>query len=190
MPTTRGDLLEAPPGSLMELFKTLPAPTIEEMHGEYHASMLTQRNLFMDLLWRASVYSPFFPGIWVGKAFRPVSTTEGRGYNYFRVGAARIVRRFPMKTLIAPSRYDRKPAYQLVYRAYNSVCGWVNMVDEVRRFEQGQYLLIGTAGFTKRQRHFDSFFFLEGPVRPYRGDIGVEQPVDLAREIPALNNPA
>jgi len=188
-PIAYGDFLEASPNRMMETFRSLPAPTILEMHGEYHATLLTQRGLCMDWLWRANLYNPIFPGIWVGKAFRPVSEIAGRGYNYFRRGSSRIVQRFPMKTLIAPSRYDRRPAYQLVYRAFSSICGWVNMVDELRRVDHGRYLLIGTFGFTARQRHCDSYFLLEGPFRPYRGDIGIEQPVDLTREIPALNFP-
>lgn len=189
--TNVNELLEASPDALMALFETLPAPTIEEMNGEFNAQMLTQRTRLVDLGWRASIYNPLWPGIWVGKAFRPVDETSGRGYNYFRVGTDEIVQRFPMKTVIAPSRYDRKPAYQLVYRAYHSACGFVNMTDEVRKLSDGNYLLIGTAGFTAKQRHYDSFFLLQGPVRPYRGDVGrPRQNLSLAREIPQLHNPA
>lgn len=183
-------LLEATPEELMELFKTLPAPTIAEMDGEFNAQMLTQKNIVVDLAWRAAVYTPFWPGIWIGKAFRPISETEGRGYNYFRQGD-KIVQSFAMKNVIAPSKYDAKPAFQLVYRAYHSACGMVNMVDEVRRLGDGRYLLIGTAGFTQKQRQFDSFFLLEKTERPYRGDIGKPRAKwSLEKEIPNLHNPA
>lgn len=40
----------------MSLFKTLPAPAMEEMSGEFAASMLIQRNLLLDLSWRLDVY--------------------------------------------------------------------------------------------------------------------------------------
>lgn len=183
-------LLEASPDELMELFKTLPAPTIAEMEGEFNAQLLTQKNLAVDLAWRTAVYTPFWPGVWIGKAFRPVSETEGRGYNYFRKGD-KIVQRFAMKNVIAPSKYDARPAFQLVYRAYHSACGTVNMVDEVRSLGSGRYLLIGTAGFTEKQRHFDSFFLLEKTERPYRGDIGKPRTKwSLEDEIPNLHNPA
>ena len=188
IPTADPNLLEASPMDLMALFKALRAPSMEEMNGEFNAAMLTQKNLAVDLGWRLVVYNPAWPGIWVGKAFRPLSATEGRGYNYFRQGSE-IIQRFPMKTVIAPSRYDRKPAFQLIYRAYHSFCGMVNMVDEVRRISAGRYLLIGTAGFTRKQRQFDSFFLLDGPVRPYRGDLGKPRKnLCLEREIPELHN--
>jgi hypothetical protein len=187
--STDPNLLEASPEQLMELFKTLSASTIEEMHGEFNGSLLTQKNLAFDLGWRVALYNPLFPGVWVGKGFRPVSESEGRGYNYFRQGS-KIVQRFPMKNVIAPSRYDRKPAFQLVYRAYHSACGWINMVDEVRKLDDSRYLLIGTIGFTKKQRHIPAFVLLEGPFRPYRGDIGRSYAkLSLEREIPQLHNP-
>lgn len=181
-------LLESSPEELMALFKTLKEPKLEEMHGEFNAIMLTQNNTFLDIVWRVLIYTPFWPGTWAGKAFRPVDESSGRGYNLFRVGAKKIVQRFPMKTLIAPSRYDSRPAYQLIYRAYHSACAMVKMVDEVRILGNGKYLLIGTAGFTRKQRHIASFFLLDGPVRPYRADIGKpRKKYDLAEEIPNLN---
>jgi hypothetical protein len=187
--STDPDLLEASPEQLMELFKTLPAPPIEEMHGEFNGSLLTQKNLAFDLAWRLALYNPLWPGIWVGKGFRPVSEDEGRGYNNFRRGS-KIIQRFPMNTLIAPSRYDRKPAFQLVYRAYHSATGRINMVDEVRKLDDDRYLLIGTVGITKKQRHVPTFVLLEGTVRPYRGDIGrAYAKLSLDREIPQLHNP-
>ena len=103
----------------------------------------------------------------------------------------RIVQRFPMRTLPAPSRYDRKPALQIVYRAYHSVCGAVHMVDEVRRVAEGAYLLIGTMGFNRAQRQVPNPFLLTGPVAPYRTDIGrPRNDYALAEEIPELNHPA
>jgi hypothetical protein len=93
-----------------------------------------------------------------------------------------------MKTLIAPSRFDGRPAYQLVYRHFHSVCGSVRMVDEVRRVEPGVYLGIGTYGFTSAQRRISYPFLLQGPVAAYRGDIGRQRKgfVIGPQEIPAL----
>ena len=182
------DLSALEHAELLDLFQTLDAPTLAEMNGEFSALMLRQRSLLAKLTWAAVLYNPVWPGMWLGKAFRPVSDTGGRGYNVFR-HFGRIAHRLPMRTLIAPSRYDRRPAFQLVYRAFDSVCGLIHMVDEIRRVRAGEYLLIGTYGFTKAQRHVPSLFLLTGPVAPYGEDVGVEResyPLEL--EVPELNH--
>ena len=171
---------------LMELFKTLKAPALSEMQGEYTASLLRQPSLFATIAGKVSVSNPILPGRWLCKSFRPVDEKTGRGYNTFN-HLGRVVQRFPMQTLIAPSRYDGKPAYQLVYRAYESLCGDIHMVDEVRRLSRTAYLGIGTWGFTKTQRRIALPFLLTGPVSAYRGDIGVERDsFVLGHEVPAL----
>ena len=99
----------------------------------------------------------------------------------------RVTRQGPFLTLIAPSRFDGRPAYQLVYRAYHSICGFVHMVDEVRRLEVGRYLGIGTVGFTDAQRRVPLPFLLTGPIGPYSGDMGKERAgFDVASDLPAL----
>lgn len=155
---------------VVELFLTLEAPTMEEMDGEFESALLKQPSLlaeissmgFSNLVW---------PGTWLGKGFRPIEETEGRGYNVFSY-QGKIVQRFAMQTLIAPSRFDSKPSYQLVYRAYHSVPAMIHMVDEVRRLEPGVYIGIGTYGFIEAQRRIPYPFLLQGPAEPYRGDIG------------------
>lgn len=170
---------------LLTLFSTLEAPTITEMDGEYQATLLRQPSTFAMLAGKVSVGNPLMP--WLCKAFRPVTSEHGRGYNTFAL-MGQVIQRFPMQTLIAPSRYDGKPAYQLVYRAYQSLCGDIHMVDEVRRLAPGVYLGIGTWGFTAKQRQIALPFLLEGPIAVYRGDIGVSRGhVILSDEIPALN---
>ena len=111
-------------------------------------------------------------GYWIGKAFRGEQVAEAsQGYNYFRHWG-RVVRRYPMLTTIAPSRYDGRPAFTLVYRAFHSACASINMVDEVRRVRPGLYLGIGTMGFSTKQRMMPGPFQLEGPQSPYVDDIG------------------
>lgn len=170
---------------VVALFRTLECPGIEEMRGEYRARLLRQPGQLAEMSGRALLSNPLAP--WLCKAFRPVDGRTGRGYNTFRV-LGRVVQRFPMQTRVAPSRYDERPAYQLIYGAYRSLCGDIHMVDEVRRLSQGLYLGIGTWGFSERQRGVPLPFTLEGPVAPYRGDIGTERPgfVVGTREIPAL----
>lgn len=170
---------------LVTLFAQLKAPTIEEMHGEYAARLLAQPNRLADLIGGIVLDNPWRH--WLCKAFRPVDANTGRGYNTFQQ-RGRIVQCYPMNTQIAPSRFDGKPAYQLIYRHYHSLCGSVHMVDEVRRVAPGVYLGLGTYGPTNALRHIAYPFVLVGPQGDYRGDIGRPrkhfQP--SARELPAL----
>ena len=172
---------------LLELFSTLEAPAISEMDGEYGARLLAQPGWMAARLGPVATNNPL--GRWLCKAFRPVNADNGRGYNSFRY-RGRVIQRYPMQTLVAPSRFDGGNAYQLVYRHFRSLCGDINMVDEVRRVAPGLYLGIGTWGFTRAQRHTPYPFLLEGPEAPYRGDIGrARDHFSIGRrEIPALFN--
>ncbi len=170
---------------LLKVFQTLPAPKISEMDGEFAARLLQQPSTLARFFGQVSVANPLMP--WLCKAFRPVDAESGRGYNTFKL-LGRVVQRFPMQTVIAPSRYDGKPAYTLVYHIYHSMCGDIHMVDEVRKVADGVYLGIGTWGFTRGQRQVALPFLLEGPIAAYRKDIGRKRKgALLAREIPALN---
>lgn len=172
---------------LLQLFSTLEAPAISEMDGEYAACLLAQPGWMANRLGQMAVNNPL--GSWLCKAFRPLDADNGRGYNSFRQ-RGRVIQRYPMQTLMAPSRFDGSPAYQLVYRPFHSLCGDINMVDEVRRVAPGLYLGIGTWGFTRAQRHIPYPFLLEGPRAPYRGDIGRARHLFSigTRELPALFN--
>ena len=179
------DILRLSAEELLALFRTLEAPGFEEMHGEFAALLLRQPSAPAALSGYLTCYNPLYPGHWLAKAFRPVNDARGRGYNTSK-HFGRVVQRFPMLTLIAASRYDGRPAFQLVYRAFHSYCGFVHMVDEVRRLEDGQYLGIGTAGFSDAQRRVPRPFLLMGPVAPYRGDIGEERAgFEVESEVPA-----
>jgi hypothetical protein len=181
------DILRLSTEELLAIFRTLEAPGIEEMHGEYAALLLRQPNLAAALSGHLSCYNPLYPGMWLAKAFRPVGERRGRGYNLLR-NFGRVVQRFPMATLIAPSRYDGRPAFQLVYRAFHSYCGFIHMVDEVRRLEAGQYLGFGTIGFSDAQHRAPRPFLMTGPVAPYRGDIGTERAgFKVESELPVLS---
>lgn len=115
------------------------------MNGEYSAKLLSQPFWLAKISGQSAVANPLMP--WLCKAFRPVTAQEGRGYNTF-LWRNNIIQRYPMKTRIALSRYDNQPVYQLVYRAYHSLCGDIYMVDEVRQLSDTLYLGIGTWGFT------------------------------------------
>lgn len=162
------DVYQLSTNRLVALFSTLQAPSIEEMHGEYAASMLSQPNPLATLA-GLSLTNPLLP--WQSKAFRPVNQLTGRGYNTFLLGR-KTIQLYPMHTLIASSRFDGQPAYQLVYRYFHSLCGAINMVDEIRRLDDGRYLGIGTWGVNKKQCQIPYPFLLQGPHHDYRGDIG------------------
>lgn len=170
---------------LLQLFKTLEAPTVQEMQGEYAACLLAQPNWLADQVGKITLNNPLQS--WLCKAFRPIDEGTGRGYNTF-LQRGRIVQQFAMTTMIAPSRYDGRSAYQLVYRHFHSLCGSIHMVDEVRRVAPNLYLGIGTYGFTDAQRRIPYPFLLKGPQAPYHGDIGrVRQGFVIGpREIPTL----
>jgi hypothetical protein len=184
-PATFLDLREASTFELLSLFRDLPLPSIEEMSGDYDATLLQQPNLAADINGFFAVGLPFSP--WLSKGFRPVNETEGRGYNSFRQ-LGKVVQRYPMRTLIAPSRYDGRDSYTLIYKAYRSTCGLINMVDEVRRVDDGLYLAIGTWGFSKRQRQIPLPFALRSTDREYLGDVGapISSFEPSKRELPAL----
>lgn len=170
----------------LELFKTLECPTVDEMNGEYRGEQLRQPGAVSTVISTLFTNNPLLFGKWLSKSFRPVDSCGGRGYNSL-THFGRVTRQGPMRTLIAPSRFDGRPAYQLVYRAYHSVCGFVHMVDEVRRLESGKYLGIGTVGFTDAQRRVPLPFLLTGPSGPYAGDMGRERAgFDIASDIPAI----
>lgn len=178
------DIKKLSVAELLALFATLDVPSIAEMNGEYAASLLRQPSVLAAVSGWATVVNPLMP--WLCKSFRPVDAETGRGYNTFnRLG--RVIQLFPMQTVIAPSRYDGKPAYTLVYRAYHSLCGDINMVDEVRRLGDGLYLGIGTWGFSERQRRVALPFLLQQTADAYRGDIGKTRDgfVISRRELPA-----
>jgi hypothetical protein len=154
---------------LLELFRTLPCPEHDELDGEYTSRLLRQPNWLYAIGAAVTVQTRYVN--WQAKGFRRTGEGQGRGYNRFRVFGRRR-QCWPMATSIAPSRYDGKPVFQLDYRKYRSMCGAINMVDEVRRLEDGRYLGIGTLGFTKRMRMIPLPFLLEGPVAGYLGDHG------------------
>jgi hypothetical protein len=187
---TESDLLAMRIQGLMALFGKLPAPSIQEMDGEFAARLLAQPNALAQVIGNLTVNNQLMPGRWLCKAFKPVSAERGQGYNSF-AHLGRTVQRYPMQTLIAPSRYDRRPAYTLVYAAFPSMCGAIHMVDEVRRVAPGLYLGIGTWGFTDGQRQVPLPFVLRGPIAPYTGHIGrAKKGFDVHQEIPALKQTA
>ena len=155
---------------LMELYRTLPCPTMREMEGEFKGDLLDTGKFWLikKPLAYFALRSPLNKGRWLGKGFATDTENAGHGYNsYERFG--RVIHVFPMKTRIAASVFDGKDCFELDYTAYHSGAGFINMIDEVRKVNDDLYLGIGTWGYFQRQRRIPFFFALSGPRGPYAG---------------------
>jgi len=149
-------------GDLLALFRDLDPPTLAEMDGEFVATLLDQGSPAMNVI---ASFTTNVPRRWLGKAFQPVSDSEGHGYNWFQ-GGVRTVRRYRMKTYLGDSAVDARRSYVLEYRPYNS--GFMRtMIDEVRRVAPGLYVGLGRVGFGRFMRMRLYPFMLEGPVGPF-----------------------
>jgi len=155
---------------LMELFRSLPCPSLKEMEGEFKGQLLdTGRFWFIKgPLAYFALKSSLNKGRWLGKGFTSDSEEAGHGYNTYR-RFGKIIHVFPMKTRIAPSVFDGRDCFELDYTAYHSGAGFINMIDEVRKVNDELYLGIGTWGYFRRQRRIPFFFSLSGPRAPYAG---------------------
>ena len=160
-PTGANELLRLSYADARSLFRSLPAPSVEEMNGEYRAELLDQGPPVF--LWIA-LWVVHLKGRWLAKAFTPEGPKGGRGYNVFVIGN-RVVRGTRMRTHVGPSRYDSQPSYHLDYSAYKGgLLG--TMRDEVRKVADGLYLGLGAVGYTRLMRR-PSPFLLEGTVAPF-----------------------
>jgi hypothetical protein len=179
------------PAEAVDLFKTLPAPTMEEMNGEFSGEMLSFPTLCTRIFWNVASKNPIYPGVWQGKSFRQTGPDEGRGYNTVKRWIGGRVDMWPMVTRIGPSYFDGKPSFQLVYRAYDHYAGEIHMLDEVRRLPDGRYLGIGRAGTTTEERRLPMPFLLKSRIGDYRHDIGTPRAgFEMAQELELLEFPA
>lgn len=163
---------ELSPTEAVELFKTLPSPSMEEMNGEWSGEMTTFPTLWKKVFWNIASKNPFYPGIWQGKSFKQTGPNEGRGYNTVWRLFGGTTDLWPMQTDIGPSYFDGKPSFRLVYRAYDHYAGDIHMLDEVRRLPDGRYLGIGRTGDTTEERRMPMPFLLKARIGDYRQDLG------------------
>ena len=127
---------------LLSLYKSLPAPSVREMEGEYKGHYLgADHHPISDFAWYAGANWTLAGNTWrwIGKSFKPISDKEGSGHNNQRKFGMRL-RKWPMRTSIVSSRYDEKDAFFLDYTYYYSLAGVMHMQDEVRKLSPGLYL--------------------------------------------------
>jgi hypothetical protein len=124
---------------LMDLFRRLDAPDLDEMNGEYEAVMLDAGAAWRTRLANLAVD---LGGKWLGKAFQPLDHERGHGYNTFLRWDGNTAREVRIHTRIAPSRWDRRPSLHLYYRALNRFPA-STMQDELRKINERCYLGIG-----------------------------------------------
>jgi len=159
---------------LMKLFRTLSAPPLREMNGEYRGHYFgADGHPVSNLLWHASANWNLFSGKWQGKSFQPVSDTAGYGFNTMRKFGM-IIRRWPMRTGIGPSRYDGRDVYALHYRYYYSMAGIVNMQDEIRKVREALYLGVGHWRLPGGIDMASVWFALTGPVGVFDSTGGID----------------
>lgn len=153
---------------LKDLFMSLPAPTIDEINGEYKAFYIGADNgPISNLIWEISANWNLYSGKWYGKSFKPTSEMTGYGFNNMKKFGMHV-RRWPMKTKIGTSVYDKKDVYELDYSYYYSAAGIVSMKDEIRKVQDGLYLGIGHWKLPIIGIRMTSVWFtLSGPIGPF-----------------------
>jgi hypothetical protein len=178
---------------LVAVFHQLASPEVSRMRGEYRAILLDSGNAMNRFLSMLFLY--FTWGMWLHKAFEPLSERHGHGYNtflttlpkvpenVFLAGAAslaglvrsafgssapqRMVRMMCNKTFIGPSVFDQRTSFHLIYKEYNSFYT-STMKDEVRKVNDTLYLGLGRLTITLGK--INPFpFVLMGPPEPWVG---------------------
>lgn len=160
------------------LFRSLSAPPLQELSGEYDAQLLDQGGYLAGLI----VHTFFHAGgKWTGKAFAPTSSGQGVGYNTFQ-RRGRTIQQFPMRTYRALGQ-GGGPSVFLEYASLNR--GIVSsMVGEVRRVDAGLYLGFGVVGPSPQRR---IPFLLAGPQRAFAPVPAIAASVYPIRPRPRLS---
>jgi hypothetical protein len=161
---------------LVELYRTLDAPEFEEMDGEFRARLLAQTGRVMPYVWKYTILVTPINGLWLGKAFQPLADKDGHGYNYFR-RRGKVLRKYPMRTTILPSKIDGRDAFRLTYSKYRSLLGRIGAADEVRKLDDNLYLGMGVGTLGQSLKRDPVPFSLSGPPDPF---VGTDSPARLA----------
>ena len=165
----------------LALWKTLPAPQMDEVSGEYVGQFHDGGDAEVNAA-KTKFFLQSPCGYWLGKAYHPGEGGHGEGYNYFRddEGNVQRFRRFATET--GPSLLDGRPSLIMYYRAFNNYAGKMDLTDEIRRLDDGTYLCMYTGtetvpGFCTKKpgeaRSEPELFALTGPAGPW---VGADDP--------------
>ena len=159
-------ILQLNHGELCNLFRSLAAPSIEEMHGEYQLGELAQQSLLQRLV----VLSFSIKSSQLCKAFEKTGPDRGHGYNGV-VTDRGVERKMFFEFSLRPSRIDGRTSLHITYDHHNPEDRVLrSIVDELRKVDDGLYLGLGYAGKRGHERVLWPFM-LEGPKAPFVRNI-------------------
>ncbi len=159
---------------LTALWSASPAPTLEEVHGEYQSAMPMPFARRHD-----DFHHAYGLGEWIGKAFAPIpnGAFSGQGYNLcIKDGTVQRWMRFG--TRIDSSIVDGRPALMMHYSAFDNLCAEPDLVDEIRKLRDGLFIAVCTMGADNElfgevdpatSRTPPLPFLLRGPFAPWQG---------------------
>lgn len=157
---------------LTAVFRTLPAPSPQEMDGEFDSDLPD----YSREEWRQTM-AALGKDYWLGKSYtpRPLDGHDGHGLNRYRRPDGAVMRISRFVWSIAASVVDGRDSLVMRYAPFKNWGGSHDLIDEVRVAAPGVYLgLYHTAapvpGFTPRQEGARSaweFFLLSGPTADF-----------------------
>lgn len=155
---------------VVDLFKTLEAPPLDELDGEFtghvpdggdpEARKRIDERMFNENSWL---------GYWLGKAYRVTGENQGEGYNMGRRPGGQVDRFLRFGTHVGDSQIDGRPSVVMTYGSFNNPSGERDLVDEIRRLSDGIYLGLGTTRLPDGSRTPPGPFVLTGPIGPWVG---------------------
>ena len=126
---------------LRQVFRDCPAPNLTMIRGEYKSELLCQGGAAAQRV-TESIFG--LEGPWIGKAFRPVNSSSGVGYNMF-LKNDRIVAKLPMDTKIEPSTFESGQSMVIRYNLRNfGLIRW--LIGELRQVAPGVLIGMGLYG--------------------------------------------
>lgn len=152
----------------IELWKTLPAVSLEELQGHFTGIIPNCGDPQRQAAATEYMYDEnSVRGYWLGKAYRKTGPNEGEGYNRWRLPGGKIERRSRFITEVGNSFFDGKPSLLMYYGAYRADAP--SFVDEIRKLEDYIYLGVGSILDAEGKRS-PGHFILTGPTDEWIGD--------------------
>lgn len=171
---TKEDVMKLGREEVIELWRQCPAANVTELVGEFDGRVPVGEDEEAQIRLDESILfdETGAHGYWLGKAFWPLSKTRGDGYNRVRRTGGKIEYYLRFATEIGMSLIDGKLSLLMRYGAYHNRLtpkGKENdLVDEIRKLDDGIYLGLGTRENPDGSRTQPGHFVLFGPVGEYR----------------------